>query len=326
MLKQIILSILLAALNPPVISIAQHPTHHETTNQNITSGVEPQPLLAQAIRLKEALSFLGSSLSHEDEERLATLQHQPLTAEVSKRIQEILDPYCLASVNINPESRVKIERGSAKAKLVQGGWVSFLIKVNNDAGVTAQLEVQSSNAAPLLQGSTSAPRVKKENVLTQGQVSNRFLEMQIYRNRPLLANLSGLKLEYAVLQIYSKEAGKREAELSFNIGQGTQDIGFRNAISILFDIHPSVNVTFHVRDENGSPTMASFVITDGIERILDDSATNIKSVDYRLTKAQLEYWNPSRELRGIYPLPSRRVAAFDEYPDFFFQPQVYRSD
>jgi len=326
MLKQIILSILLAALNPPVISIAQHPTHHETTNQNITSGVEPQPLLAQAIRLKEALSFLGSSLSHEDEERLATLQHQPLTAEVSKRIQEILDPYCLASVNINPESRVKIERGSAKAKLVQGGWVSFLIKVNNDAGVTAQLEVQSSNAAPLLHGSTSAPRVKKENVLTQGQVSNRFLEMQIYRNRPLLANLSGLKLEYAVLQIYSKEAGKREAELSFNIGQGTQDIGFRNAISILFDIHPSVNVTFHVMDEDGSPTMASFVITDGIERILDDSATNIKSVDYRLTKAQLEYWNPSRELRGIYPLPSRRVAAFDEYPDFFFQPQVYRSD
>jgi hypothetical protein len=30
-------------------------------------------------------------------------------------------------------------------------------------------------------------------------------------------------------------------------------------------------------------------------------------------------------LTGIYPLPSRRVAAFDEYPDFFFQPQVYRS-
>ena len=34
----------------------------------------------------------------------------------------------------------------------------------------------------------------------------------------------------------------------------------------------------------------------------------------------------SKELKGIYPLPSRRVAAYDEYPDFFFQPQVYRSD
>lgn len=314
------------AVNLPVILLAQHPTHHAPTIQNIISDVEAQPLLAQAIRLQEALSFLGSPLSHEDEERLMALQHQPPTSEVTKLIQNILDPYCLAIVSINPESRVKVERGPAKAKLIQGGWVSFLVKVNNDAGVTAQLQVQSSNAAPILYGSTSAPRVKKENVLTAGQVSNRFLEMQMYRNRPLLTNLSGLKLEYAVLQVYSKDAGQREADVSFNIGQGSQDIGFRNAISILFNVHPSVKVTFRVRDDDGSPTMASFTITDGIERILDDSAKNIESVDDRLTKAQLEYWVPSKELRGIYPLPSRRVAAYDEYPDFFFQPQVYRSD
>jgi hypothetical protein len=56
----------------------------------------------------------------------------------------------------------------------------------------------------------------------------------------LLPNLSGLGLEYAVVQIYSKEAGKREVELGFNIGQGTQDIGFRNTINILFDVSPSV--------------------------------------------------------------------------------------
>lgn len=318
--------LLIAALSLPVLVCAQHAEHHAAISQQTTTSVAPQPLLAQATRLQEALSFLGSSLSHADEERLMALQHQPPTPEVTKQIQGILDPYCLAVVNINPESRVKVERGPAKAALVQGGWVSFLVKVNNDAGVTAQLEVESKNAAPVLFGSSSEPRVKKENVLTPGQVSNRFLELQLYRNRPLLANLSGLKLEYAVLQIYSKDAGQREAEVSFNIGQGSQDIGFRNAISILFDIRPSVKVTLHVKDDDGSPTMASFVITDGIERILDDSAKNIESVDYRLTKAQLEYQAPSKELRGIYPLPSRRVAAYDEYPDFFFQPQVYRSD
>lgn len=27
---------------------------------------------------------------------------------------------------------------------------------------------------------------------------------------------------------------------------------------------------------------------------------------------------------GIYPLPARRIAKVDEYPDFFFQPQIYR--
>ncbi|XOV93202.1 MAG: CehA/McbA family metallohydrolase [Bacteroidota bacterium] len=30
------------------------------------------------------------------------------------------------------------------------------------------------------------------------------------------------------------------------------------------------------------------------------------------------------KLSGIYPLPARRVAMRDEYPDFFFQPQIYR--
>jgi hypothetical protein len=84
-----------------------------------------------------------------------------------------------------------------------------------------------------------------------------------------------------------------------------------------------------VKDDDGSPTMASFTILDNIERVPNDSIT-----DYRLTLAQHNYSNmtvggaqiSSKELTGIYPLPSRRVASYDEYPDFFFQPQVYRSD
>jgi hypothetical protein len=115
--------------------------------------------------------------------------------------------------------------------------------------------------------------------------------------------------------------GQREVEIGFNIGQGTQDIGFRNTINILFNIHPSVKVVLHIKDDDGSPTMASFTITDGIERVPEDSTT-----DYRSTRATQEYGIYSKELTGIYPLPSRRVAAYDEYPDFFFQPQVYRKD
>src|SRR4029077_20582160 len=176
----------------------------------------------------------------------------------------------------------------------------------------AQLNVSSKNAAPLLYMSSGSPKVGKENLLTAGQVANRFLEMQFYRNRPLLSNLSGLKLEYVVLQIYSKDAGQREAEIGFNIGQGTQDLGFRNTINVLFSIQPAVKVILHVKDDDGSPAMASFTITDGIERVPDDSTT-----DYRLTRAQQEYWVPSKELTGIYPLPSRRIASYDEYPDFF---------
>ncbi len=335
MIKKILHLLVIGAANLPVPLFAQHPTHHAPTTQHTVTDVEPQPLLAQAIRLKEALSFLGSSLSKEDERRLMALQLQPLTAEIPKLVQDILDPYCLALININPESRVKVLRGAAKAKLIQNGWVSYLVKVNNEAGVTAQLQVQSPNAATPLYAPSFNSRVDPKKKLTPGQVANRFLEMQLYRNRPMLPHLSGLKLEYAILQIYSKDAGQREVELGFNVGQGTQDIGFRNTINILFTIPPSVKLTMHIKDDDGSPAMASFLITDGIERLLDDSIQTISNADMRLVAAQrdlkfnfssFEGYKVPPTLIGIYPLPSRRVAAFDEYPDFFFQPQIYRSD
>ncbi|MCH8961281.1 MAG: CehA/McbA family metallohydrolase, partial [Bacteroidetes bacterium] len=174
--------------------------------------------------------------------------------------------------------------------------------------------------------STGAPQVKDENVLTPGQVDNRFLELYLYRNRPLHPRLSGLALEYAVVQIYSKDAGKREAKISFHAGQGSQDIGFRNAIDILFESRPSVTVIFHVNDDDGAPTMASFVIMDGIERIRDDREDAPSANDYRLMMARSEFRPATKQRRGIYPLPSRRVAARDAYPDFFFHPQVYRAD
>jgi hypothetical protein len=326
---------LLTILLLPTILVAQHPSSQQSAANTNSAEVEPQPLLAQAIRLQEALSFLGSSLSPEDAHRLVALQQLPISQEITLRVQQILDPYCLAIIDINPESRVKVTRGQAAARLIQGGWVSFLVRINNEAGVTAPLEVESPNAATPLFAPSFNPRVEEKKMLSPGQVANRFLEMQIYRNRPLLPTLSGLKVEYAVLQIYCKASGQKEADIGFNVGQGTQDLGFRNTISILFRITRSVKVALHVKDEDGSGTMASFVITDGIERILDDSLNTFAKADFRLVAAQREFMSffetlkgvhPPNPLVGIYPLPSRRVAAYDEYPDFFFQPQVYRAD
>ncbi len=317
------------------VTLGQH-ENHPPQLQTTIKGIEPQPLLAQAIRLKDALSFLGSSLSKEDEKRLTDLQRQKLTPEITTQIQNILDPYCLAFVNINPESRVKVERGPAKARLIQNGWVSYLVKVNNEAGITAAISAQSPNAATPLYAPSFEARVDEKKKLTAGQVANRFIEIQVYRNKPMLPNLSGLKLEYAIVQLYCKDAGQREVEIGFNVGQGSQDIGFRNTINILFDASPSVKVKLNIKDVDGSPTMASFIIADGIERILDDSVQTIRNTDLRLGGAQRnlvsnfggissKYKIPPT-LVGIYPLPARRIAAFDEYPDFFFQPQIYRSD
>lgn len=292
------------------------------------TGVEPQPLVAQAQRLAEALAFVGSPLADSDQSRLEALQNDALTERTAWAIQDLLDPYVLAYVDVNPEGRVKVERGPARAELYQGGWRTFLVKVHNQAGVTARLEVESPNAAPALHRSTGAPRVQDANVLSDGQLDSRFLEVALYRNRPMQPRLSGLKLEYAILQIFSKNAGQREAKLGFNIGQGSQDIGFRNTVDILFESRPSVQVVFRVQDVDGAPTMASFIITDGIDRIAEPGDEGTDDPDYRMTMARTAFrgWEPSNQLRGIYPLPARRVAARDPYPDFFFHPQIYRAD
>jgi hypothetical protein len=45
--------------------------------------------------------------------------------------------------------------------------------------------------------------------------------------------------QYSLALIYSHEAGRREATLGFDIGQGTQDLGFRGEVPILFDVLPA---------------------------------------------------------------------------------------
>lgn len=285
---------------------------------------DAQPLVAHALRLQEALEFLGSSLSVDDAKEIRAIGDRQHNAAQVKRIQEILDPYCLAMVHINPEARVKVMEGPVRPQLVQNGWKTFLVKVHNEAGVTARLEPQSKNAQPILHISTGGHHAKTENHLTAGQVQNGFLEMVMYRSRPMNTNLSGQQLEYCILQIYSRDAGTREAELGFHIGQGSQDIGFRNSIHLLFNISKPVQVIFDVKDESGKPAMASFTITDGVERTLISGNEDDQQTDYRLKRAASEYWTFAKHLRGIYPLPARRLASHDEYPDFFFQPQVYR--
>jgi len=78
----------------------------------------------------------------------------------------------------------------------------------------------------------------------------------------LLPNLSGLRLEYGVLQVYSKDAGQREAEIGFNIGQGTQDIG--SQCNPYFIQYTSVcKSDLRIQDDDGFVGNGFFCITAG---------------------------------------------------------------
>jgi hypothetical protein len=318
---------------------AQH-LHHQHNGEDshtvpvYVENVEAQPLLAQAVRIAEALSHIGSPLPQTAFDALYDLRDLPFDQRTVRKVQDILDPYVLAVIDINAESRVKVHPGSAQPVLKQEGWATFLLKVHNQANVTAVLEAESPNAEPVFHRSTGAPRMAEENRLTPGQLDNRFLEISINRNPPLRPNLSGLELEYAVIHLYTREKGKREAQLGFNVGQGTQDIGFRNTIDILFDIQPAVKVIFDVKNEDGTPAMGSFIITDDLERFEIAEGAYFPE-DYRVAMARAREFerrpetdalSPANRLKGIYPLPARRVASRDPFPDFFFHPQIYRQD
>src|SRR5258707_717295 len=77
--------------------------------------VAGQPLAANVTRLGEALHFLGSSLPEDVTKLLTDAARMP----DSERLQQVLDEHALFIVELNPESRVKVRRGPAKAVIQQ---------------------------------------------------------------------------------------------------------------------------------------------------------------------------------------------------------------
>lgn len=248
--------------------------------------VEAQPLIASIKRLSTALQLAGSPLDASIQPRLEQA-YAANDADAIKQLQEVLDPLCVAAVSINPESRVKVVAISMRQELMQHGWRTFLVKVHNEAGVTAALRVSSPQAQKFLRPSSGSPEPKQN--ISAADVRDRWLELATLDKQPLLPTLSGLALEYRLVQVYSRDAGQREATLAFDVGQGTQDLGFRNEAPLQFMCKPAKEVRLSIRDVDGSPTTAALLITDAQGR--------------------------------VYPNPARRLA-----PDFFFHPQVYRQD
>lgn len=261
----------------------------EATHQHLSppAPIPLQPLAQQVRQLEEALNYLGQPLATSDHQRINKAIANPDQAAAVAEIESILEPYVLVKVDINPESRVKVEQGAAKPLLAEGGTRLFLVKVANNGNVTAPLGVASPNSGKVYIPSNGSPEPPMK--LTPQEAGERWADISLFQQPPMRKRLSGLALEYLILEVYSRDAGQRSAKISFNAGQGSQDIGFRNDVVILFNALPAHPVILRVKDENGQPTMAAFTIKDRLNR--------------------------------LYPSPAKRLA-----PDFFFQPQVYRAD
>jgi hypothetical protein len=172
----------------------------------IVNDVDVVALRAQAAELRAALTSHGAVPPS-----LAELPGPDATAD---DLQQRLDPLCLVAVSINPESRVKAARGPAPAVLQLGQESILLVKVHNEAGLTHALTVTGAQLKS--SGGWLSARVQP--------VSGK--------------SLSGRKLDYLLLRLGPSEVGKREATLQFDAGQGTQDLGFRAEVPVLFTVRP----------------------------------------------------------------------------------------
>ncbi len=256
----------------------------------VTVAVEGQPLAANIARLLDALDYLGAPLPASLRTELA----QAGAARDATKLQQLLDPHVLVGVNINPEARVKVARGPGPATLQQGGYTPVIIKVVNESGGTQRLRIGSPQSGPVyagmskLAGDRMQQQFLRENENTERR-TDRFLEIELFSAPPMTANLSGLGVEYALALIYSSEAGRREATLTIDAGQGTQDLGFRAEVPVLFNVRPAVAVHLGVRDVDGAPTIGRFQFVD--------------------------------KQGHVFPPQAKRLA-----PDLFFQKHIYRGD
>ncbi len=252
--------------------------------------VEGQPLAANIQRVIDALNYMGAPLAAELRARL----QKSGQARDAAALQSLIDPHVLLAVHINPEARVRASRGPAPAVLQQGGYTPVLVKIVNESRGTQRLGIGSPQAGPVYAGMArlSSERMQqphlRENENTERR-TDRFLDVEMFAAPPMTPTLSGLDVEYAIALLYSSEAGRREVTLTFDAGQGTQDLGFRAEVPVLFTVRPAVAVTLRVRDHDGAPTTGRFQFVD--------------------------------RQGHVFPPQVKRLA-----PDLFFQKQIYRTD
>ena len=176
---------------------------------------------------------------------------------------------------------------------MEGGWRTFLLKIQNDAGSTSELRIFSPNAQSVHNSEWKSPFRSLFPQANGGKadepVNQLWLDLEGFESQPLNKELSGVKLEYRIVSLYSRDAGQREAKLMFDIGQGTQDLQFRVNMISYSTVRRRGKLYSRCWTRMAMLPTGMFLIRDGQGR--------------------------------IYPSQAKRLA-----PDFAFHPQIYRSN
>ena len=152
-----------------------------------------------------------------DEQVINRAIRRAYLAHSKQEIEEALAPLVWLEFSINPESRVKIQSTKDRMRFHQGIPLYRLAKIENTAGITAQLNLSAIDL------STDPPcKVSGFDVA--------FVERANQPNR-----LTGGLNEYKIVKATTHQSGLREVRIQGDAGQGTQDLGFRATADVLLE-------------------------------------------------------------------------------------------
>lgn len=181
-----------------IVAFSHNAAPAQSPTMPLVEQVPKQPILAQVNRLRESMEVLGNPFEPDLVNRFDQLKLVDDEKQVAAAVQNLLDPLCLFAVETVNDGPPILHPGKTRGELMEQGWRTFLVKVVNRTGTTGRVQIESPNATPL----PHSP---------QDKVDSRWMQLSQFEGQPMRPNLSGIGLEYRIVQIYSRDAGIKQA-------------------------------------------------------------------------------------------------------------------
>lgn len=222
-----------------------------------------QLFITNTKNLIPALKQNGLSISEKDQLAL----ENGIAKKNTNAIVSVLDRYTLLKIDITADKKMAVERSMIKPVLQQNGWTSYLIKLKNNSSIHQKLQIASEEAKAVYDGGEKIYGMggdSKGSVVTGEDIKNRWLDFTLFKEYPTTDTLSGSKVEYFIIQLYSRDSGTRNAVFHFNFGDSVKE----NKMNILFTCLAAHPIKLSILDFDHTPTAASLIIKDAYGHIL----------------------------------------------------------
>ena len=214
-------------------------------------------------KLSPAMKKTGLVISEKDQLAL----QKGIAEKNSNAVASVLDRYTLLKIAVTADTKIEVEQSMINPVLQQNGWTAFLIKINNSSSIHKKLEIACKEAKSVYDGGEKIYGMGgdgKGSVVTNEDIKNRWLDFGLFTEYPMTDTLSGSKTEYLIIQLYSRDSGKRNAIFDFNFGDST----IENKTNILFNCLAAHPLKLSILDYDQTPTAASLMIKDAYGHIL----------------------------------------------------------